>query len=186
MSSLRSLLCCCCEGSSTADDSPFERAVGLSRQPHSRSGALTVSGLRVSGNGQILADQAVLQDRAYWELVVEDPGREISYGVASPSHAMGAPLQSNGGAWVLRSIEMTSPLQRGDVLGAALDQADYPVRLRFFHNGSLAADMRGPVTEATPIIELTGAAGVSVTFGQLPFRYQPPNFEGLIKSQSLI
>ena len=43
MSSLRSLLCCCCEGSSTADDSPFERAVGLSRQPHSRSGALTVS-----------------------------------------------------------------------------------------------------------------------------------------------
>ena len=66
------------------------------------------------------------------------------------------------------------------------DQADYPVRLRFFHNGSLAADMRGPVTEATPIIELTGAAGVSVNFGQLPFRYQPPNFEGLIKSQSLI
>ena len=83
-------------------------------------------------------------------------------------------------------MDMPRPLQPGDVLGAALDQADFPVRLRFFHNGSLAADVRGPVTEATPIIELGGAACVSVNFGQLPFSYQPPNFEGLLKSQSLI
>ena len=87
------LLCCCCDQG--AAEETFERSVGLSRRAQERAGQLTVSGLRVSGNGQILAEQAVLQDRAYWEVTIEDAGRSFAFGVAlyAPAlkHSVGVP-----------------------------------------------------------------------------------------------
>lgn len=183
--------CCgCCEGTTIppVDSDVLEKAIGLSKTMAGRSGNLKVSGLRISGDGQILAEQSVLQDRAFWEATIEHVGGGLTIGVVGPSHDIGSVLgQPNGADWVLKTSHLPAPgLATGSVIGVALDQSDYPVRLRFFHNGNLCEDIRGPVTEAVPIFELTDGAVVNINFGEQPFASKPAGFDGVIRSQSLI
>jgi len=190
MKKLARLCCGCCTepaGSSLESSQVLADAVALSHKKKCCSGNLTISDLTVRGEGQILADQCILQDRAYWEATVETLGGGMAIGVASPSHTMGYPLTeglsdgSSSWAWHAARVEA------GDVIGVALDQADFPVRLRFYVNGAERADLRGPVTEATPILELSGGGSkVKMNFGSAPFVHRQPGFEGLIRSRSLI
>ena len=164
----------------------LDKAIQLSKSKDGRSGQLKVSGLSISGDGQILAEQSVLQDRAYWEVAVESLGSGLTIGVVGPMHAIGSTLGEHGGSdWVISSMHVPG-LAVGSVIGVALDQSDYPVRLRFFHNGALCSDVRGPVTEAMPILELNGGASVTVNFGEKPFMSKLAGFEGIMPSQSLI
>lgn len=187
-------LCCgCCTGQPSGRrdvhdaNAALQDAVALSHNANAKSGELTISELSVSGSGQILADQCILQDRAYWEATVEKCGGGLVVGVVSPAHAIGSKLtegtQDGSCSWTWRAEGLVD----GDVLGVALDQADFPVRLRFYVNGTQRADLRGPVTEATPVLELSGrGSAVRMNFGQFPFAHRLPGFDGLIRSRSLI
>jgi len=191
-----SILCCgLCGGDDgyKVDEDVIEDAVALSET--ARSGKISVSGLHVSGAGQIMADQCILQDKSYWEVTVGQLGAgAFAVGVAAPAHSLGDEVSedgSSGASWVLHSRSLTAPLEDGDVVGVAMDQGDYPVRLLFYLNGVVVRDVRGPVAEATPIISLEGPSpGVALTanFGQRPFQHKPKSqgFEGLLRSRSLI
>ena len=189
MESVRRLFRCCGCGS---DDDPrgeaFDSAVALSTKPSARSGSILGSKLHASGAGQILADQAVLQDRGYWEVSVEQAER-LSVGVASAAHTLGNPLGDGATSWALHSVDLPQVLQPGDVIGVALDQADFPVSLRFYVNGTQYAEVRGPATESTPIVHLYSSTdAVAVNFGLQPFARPPPSggYSGLLRSRSIL
>ncbi len=189
--------CCSLAPDEATDDDIIEDGVCLSA--NAQTAGVTLDGTHgVRGVGQVLADQCVLQDRSYWEvcLVSDVPDASaISVGVVAPSHALGEALSedgANGSSWCLNSKSLQQALQPEDVIGCAMDQSDYPVKLSFFLNGTLVREIRGPVAEATPILSLEGAApGVAVTanFGQKRFSYKPAHlsgFDGLLRSRSLI
>ncbi len=182
--------CCrCCYGAPNGGGQPasFDSAVLLSTQKRCRTGSLTASGPHITGAGSILADQSCLQDRGYWEVVIES-AEKVSVGVASPQHALGTDLGDGETSWALHSTDLAQPLRAGDVIGVAFDQADYPVALRFYLNGQQCAEVRGPVSDATPIIRLHALTdSVVVNFGDQDFSRGPPNgFTGLLRSRSII
>jgi len=155
------------------------------------------SKLHAAGVGQVLAEQPILQDRAYWEVTVEGEGcPHVAVGVVSRAHNLGEQLGDGATSWSLDSRELLGPLRDGDVLGVALNQSDYPVSIRFFLNGAVApnspsspsspvcckrtayhrlagvqcSELTGPSTEATPIIQLASAgAAVAANFGGTDF-----------------
>ena len=83
-------LCCCCY--SEGEPPAFDTAISL--DPKRKSGALLASKLHAAGAGQVLAEQAILQDRAYWEITVEGeaPAPSLAIGVVSKAHELGAQL----------------------------------------------------------------------------------------------
>ena len=124
-------------------------------------GSLTVTRSRASGIGQVFADQTVLQDRAYWEVTVESLAARcgLALGVVGRAHSKGEPLGGSAASWALTASDMP-PLQTGDVLGVYLDQGDYPVTLRYAHNGNQipASACLSPSAEALPAVQLGGEA----------------------------
>jgi hypothetical protein len=189
--------CCgCCSTGEPVDEDIIEDGVALSTKAKTRN--LTIDSDVVRGIGQVLADQSLLQDRSYWEIgVVGDvtSTSAISIGVVAPSHVLGEPLSedgADGSSWCIHSRSLPTGLKPGDVIGCAMDQTDYPVKLSFFLNGKLVREVRGPVAEATPILSLEGAApGVALmaNFGQKRFSYKPKHlsaFDGLLRSRNII
>ena len=120
--------------------------------------------------------------------------KSVSALSAAPSPGLDARRTSHcspGGdattSWSIASRELPTPLQAGDVIGVALDQGDYPVSLRFYQNGLPVTEQRGPVTESTPVIELSDGAKVVCNFGAGSWMHKPVSgFEGIIKSRSLL
>ena len=188
--------CFCCgpclgDGDGPSPDPSASTAALLSTKR--KSGKVKISAMQASSSGsaQIFCEQSVLQDRAYWEVTVESTGKSgIAVGVASADHEPGAALGGGGDAptsWSIASRELPTPLQAGDVIGVALDQGDYPVSLRFYQNGLPVTEQRGPVTESTPVIELSDGAKVVCNFGAGSWMHKPVSgFRGIIKSRSLL
>ena len=84
-------------------------------------------------------------------------------------------------------VTVESTGKSGIAVGVALDQGDYPVSLRFYQNGLPVTEQRGPVTESTPVIELSDGAKVVCNFGAGSWMHKPVSgFEGVIKSRSLL
>ena len=113
----------------------------------------------------------------------------LEAGVASDSHILGSALGDGRTSWALHSTELPRPLATGDVLGVALDQADYPVKIKFTLNGEPVASISGPATECTPIFRLFATSdSVSVNFGDAgPFAHAPGGgFSGLMRSRSIL
>ena len=83
---------------------------------------------------------------------------------------------------------MPKSLKAGDVLGVTLDQSDFPVKLRFYVNGTLYHEVRGPSADATPVVELHDAeSAAAVNFGTFTFEVSPPpGFDGIIKTRSIL
>lgn len=162
----------------------------VSLDPKRRSGAILASKLHAAGIGQVMAEQAIMQDRAYWEVTVEGTGAppQLAVGVASRAHVLGTTLGDCRNSWVLDSAALPVSLAHGDVIGITLDQSDYPVSLRFSLNGNQCAEVKGPSTEATPIVQLrTVDAAVAVNFGATDFTHRAPmGYSGLIKSRSIL
>ena len=158
-------------------------------------GAMTVTRTRAAGVGQVFAEQTVLQvphptpvrarkcrppyhttlhppflaspqDRAYWEVTVEKLAARcgLAVGVVGHTHAKGEPLGGSAASWALTASDMPT-LQEGDVLGVWLDQGDYPVTLRYAHNGVQipATACLSPSAEALPAVQLGGEEVRSLT-----------------------
>ena len=98
------------------------------------------------------------------------------------------------GMWALRADGFkshggTSDLTGGfrmhdnDIITIKLDKGV----LRFYQNGLPVTEQRGPVTESTPVIELSDGAKVVCNFGAGSWMHKPVSgFEGVIKSRSLL
>ena len=152
-------------------------------------GAMTVTRNRAAGVGQVFAEQTVLQDRAYWEVTVEKLAARcgLAVGVVGHTHAKGEPLGGSAASWALTASDMPT-LQEGDVLGVWLDQGDYPVTLRYAHNGVQipATACLSPSAEALPAVQL-GGEELTINFGAVPFKHKPKQgFDGVMKSRSII
>ena len=106
------------------------------------------------------------QDRAYWEVTVESLAARcgLAVGVVGRTHAKGEPLGGSAASWALTASDMPT-LQEGDVLGVWLDQGDYPVTLRYAHNGVQipATACLSPSAEALPAVQLGGEEVRSLT-----------------------
>ncbi|KAL1528620.1 hypothetical protein AB1Y20_009958 [Prymnesium parvum] len=181
-------LCCCCGACEEGETATFDNAISLdSRRTF---GALVASKYHAARAGQVLAEQSVLQDRAYWEITLEGEAKSpsLAVGVVSPAHTLGERLGNGRTSWVLQSSELPRPLKAGDVIGVALNQSDFPVTLRFFLNGKLCNELMGPSTESTPVVALhTDDTAVAVNFGATSFSQSAPSgYGGLIKSRSII
>ena len=62
----------CCWSSPDPPLSAFDPVIGLSDKL--KAGGLQVQGSEISGNGSILGDSPVLQDKAYFEVTIVHPG----------------------------------------------------------------------------------------------------------------
>eukprot|EP00966_Prymnesium_polylepis_P139175 3215802-Prymnesium_polylepis.1 len=97
--------CCTCEWPTDGDaGSAFDMAIAL--DPKRKSGAIQVEATAstpalATGAGQVLAQQSILQDRGYWEITVESEAPELSIGVVSRAHELGAPLGNGRTSWTL-------------------------------------------------------------------------------------
>lgn len=185
-------LCCPCSSAGGDDDGgsaeAYDSAVRLSTHARCRSGDLVATAHTATGAGQVLAEQTVLQDKAYWEVTVERLGSDsyLSLGVASNDHALGDALGNNRTTWVWSSGG-GNPLRAGDVVGVSLDQSDFPVALRFYVNGGPCAELRGPSAEPTPILQLSGDDdSVQVNFGSRAFAHPRHGFDGIIRSRNIL
>lgn len=79
-------LCCCCE----AAEVDTSLAIDV-RRTH---GSVLASRHHAARAGQVVAEQSILQDRAYWEVTVEEESHDtaLAVGVASSAHELGRPL----------------------------------------------------------------------------------------------
>ena len=186
------LICGCCEWPGDDAGEELANANVVSLDAKRKVGGIVVSGRHCAGEGQVLAQQSVVQDRAYWEVVIEkcdESAPSLAVGVVAANHNFGKAslLKDTKTAWVLQSTELKA-LRPGDVLGVALNQSDYPVSLRFFLNGKLCRELVGPSTEPTPVLHLkTAHTAVVVNFGATAFAQQPPSgYLGLMKSRSIL
>ena len=62
----------CCWGVPDPPEAAFDPVIGLSDKH--KAGGVQVQGNEVSGNGSILGDSPVLQDKAYFEVTILHPG----------------------------------------------------------------------------------------------------------------
>ena len=130
------LLCCCPPASDDGDDS----AVPLPKVRVGRRGAMvqtkeTEGGILVVGAGTAMADTSIEQDAAYWEVVVQEPGKGFHVGVAYAQNfgLLDAQIGDGKSSWAV-GPEGLSEVKAGDILGVAFGQGDIP-NLRFYHNG---------------------------------------------------
>ncbi len=131
----------CCFGKKDEEVEPaFDPTIGLSEK--ARGAGLSVTDGVVSGTGSILADSAVLQDKAYFEVELRALGA-WSIGFATKDAPLDGVLSQDKASSVWMLTPATSglpPLSAGDTLGVALDQGDYPVQLNYYLK-VLAADL---------------------------------------------
>tara|TARA_B110001452_G_scaffold21786_1_gene17457 strand:- start:707 stop:1597 length:891 start_codon:yes stop_codon:yes gene_type:complete len=120
--------CCCTK--SEPDAPAFDPVIGLSHKL--KSGGVQVKGSTISGDGSLLGDSPVLQDKAYFEVTVVTPGT-FAVGLATKETPLDGVLSQDKAAtaWTLTSsLQALGPLEGGEVIGCALDQGDYPVQVR--------------------------------------------------------
>lgn len=147
---------------------------------------VVVTGANISGAGSVLGDAPVLQDKGYFECRVGSAGH-FSIGVATKGVSLDGLLKDGMPAWMLTHEHENAPAP-GDVVGVAIDQADYPVQLYFYCNARLIHQMSGIRGEVLPAFSVGDGATLDANFGRKePWGGAiPAGFEGLIKSMSLL
>ena len=78
------------------------------------------------------------------------------------------------------------PLSVGDVLGVAIDQADYPVQCYFYKGSTLVHQMSGIRGEVLPAFSVADGAQIEVNFGHTAYAYMPNGFQGIIRVVSML
>ena len=174
----------CCWSTEEKEDAPNEPSY-LELSDTQKGPGVVLTGNNISGEDTVLGDSPVLQDKGYFECRVGATGR-FAIGVASK----GVPLDgvlSDGKSWVITHDHENAPAA-GEVVGVALDQADYPVQLYFYKGGRLIHQISGIRGEVLPAFSVGGGASLDANFGSKePWANTvPAGFEGLIKSMSLL
>ena len=121
----------CCFGKSDDELPPaFDPVIGLSESL--KGAGVNVDGLIISGNGSVMGDSPVLQDKAYFEVTLRKTG-VFAVGVATRETGLDGVLSQEKAstAWTFTSSSSV-PIAEGETVGVAFDQGDYPVQLCTF------------------------------------------------------
>lgn len=147
---------------------------------------VVLTGNNISGEGTVFGDSPVLQDKGYFECRVGATG-QFAIGVAAKGASLDGVLSEGKFAWVITNEHENAPAA-GEVIGVAIDQADYPVQLYFYSGSRLVQQLSGIRGEVMPAFSVAGGATLDVNFGRKePWAGTvPAGFEGLIKSMSLL
>jgi len=144
---------------------------------------LTVEGGNISGTGSVLGDSPILQDKSYFEATVVKTG-SFAMGVATKDTDLDSLLTDKAvTAWMLTN---GPSIKEGDVLGCALDQADYPVQVYFYKGSQLVRQLSGVRGEVMPAFSVADGAILTANFGSVEYASMPPGFQGIIKCKSLL
>lgn len=159
--------------------------IGLSAKL--RGTSVVVEGGVISGTGSVLADAPVLQDKGYFEATVKTEGT-FAVGVATKDSPLEGILAQEQPHQVPTAWTVTNgqKLSAGDVIGCAVDQADYPVQVYFYKGSALLTQMSGVRGEVLPAFSVSDGAELVPNFGGATYGSMPPGFQGLIKCQSLL
>lgn len=119
----------CCFSAEGRDEEPKPLPpVSLSEQQHGPG--VIISNRTISGTGSVLGDSPILQDKGYFEATIIAPGT-FAIGVAAKDSNLDGVLSPDkaSSAWTITNNQPgIPPLAVGDVIGCAIDQADYPVQ----------------------------------------------------------
>jgi len=177
--------CCCTK--SEPDAPAFDPVIGLSHKL--KSGGVQVKGSTISGDGSLLGDSPVLQDKAYFEVTVVTPGT-FAVGLATKETPLDGVLSQDKAAtaWTLTSsLQALGPLEGGEVIGCALDQGDYPVQVYFYRGGKVIHQISGIRGEVCPAFSVSGGAVLEANFGAKDYAVGiPSGFQGIIKATNII
>ncbi|KAL1508014.1 hypothetical protein AB1Y20_007612 [Prymnesium parvum] len=177
----------CCFGKGDEELPPaFDPVIGLSEKL--KSGGVHVAGNVISGSGSILGDSPVLQDKAYFEATLQQPG-SFAIGVATRDAPLDEVLSQEKAptAWTFTNKLQGTPVDVGDVIGCALDQGDYPVQVYFYIKGKVVHQISGIRGEVLPAFSVDDGAVLEANFGGREYSQgMPSGFQGIIKSMSLL
>ena len=157
---------------------------------------VVTKGTTVSGTGAALADTALHQDQAFFEVVlvtVPEGGAKFCVGLARKR--LGKLLEEQLGngttTWGLQASTCTVEFKKGDVIGAAYDQSSGRPRMDFYHNGErlegcAVTGIKGLVYPAVSVEEGT-ALKVNFAVNDSGFKHDvPPGFSGIMKARGLV
>lgn len=159
-----------------------EPPVGLSATL--KADSVTVDGLKITGEGSVFGDAPVLQDKGYFEVTLV-AGGSFAVGVATKDTPLKGVLSNDkvSTAWTLTN---STAVSAGDVIGCAIDQADYPVQVYFYKGTQLLQQLSGIRGEVLPVFSVGNGAVLECNFGNVDYVSMPAGFQGIIKCKSLL
>lgn len=149
------------------------------------------NGLRLCGTGSARGSAPILQDKAYWEVKVQQGGR-WSVGIATPAAELTKDLGLDQCSWAVTSEGVVrtkglqeykvSGLEEGDVLGFSYDH----VELNVFCNGkNLDTPILGIKGTVFPVFYVDEGAILDAVFEN--FNHPtPPGFERIMIEKALL
>ena len=176
----------CCYPAEEPEQLAPEPPVELSAKQ--KGASVTLNGRMISGSGSIFADSALLQDKCYFEATVVSCGT-FAIGVATrDTDFEGVLTDKVASAWTANnSTPSLASLQPGDVVGCAIDQADYPVQVYYYKGGARIHQVSGIRGEVLPVFSVSNGASLEVNFGSVDYAQGiPAGFQGMIKSKSIL
>jgi len=150
------------------------------------------NGLRLCGTGAARGSAPILQDKAYWEVKVQQGG-VWSAGICSPGAELGRDLGLDSNSWAITGTgqvrtrgeaeySLGRQLEEGDILGFSYDH----VELNLFCNGeNLDTPILGIKGTVFPVFYVDEGAILDVVFEK--FHHTPPTgFERIMIEKALL
>jgi hypothetical protein len=159
--------------------------------PKYKGEKVSVTNFVIIGSGSALANAALHQSRAYWEIKVLEAGK-FCVGVShrlKPEHLNGQIGDNSRHSWGL-CFDGSKGLRAkmGDIISVLLDQSEIPV-LHFLLNGVRLENrsVRGIRGLVFPAMSVQGGTRLDANFGPSAFVHEPPQgFSGVIRAMDII
>jgi len=175
---------CCWSTCAEEKEEVLEETPPIGLSDKLKAAGVSVDGTTISGTGSVLADAPVLQDKGYFEATIVKGGT-FALGVATKDSPLDGILAHDKvpSAW---TVTNSASISDGDVIGCAVDQADYPVQVYFYKGSQLIEQMSGVRGEVLPAFSVGDGAIIEANFGKTEYGSMPAGFQGIIKCQSLL
>jgi len=150
------------------------------------------NGMRLCGTGSARGSSPILQDKAYWEVKIQQGGA-WSIGIATPSADLNKDLGLDHCSWAVthsgivrtkgqQEYKIPVSLEEGDILGLSYDH----VELNIFCNGkNLDTPVLGIKGTVFPVLYVDEGAILDAVFEN--FTHQPPTgFERIMIEKTVL
>mmetsp|Transcript_34036 Transcript_34036/g.42010 ORF Transcript_34036/g.42010 Transcript_34036/m.42010 type:complete len:161 (+) Transcript_34036:374-856(+) len=149
--------------------------------------------------GTVLANTAILQDRAYWEVVIVRNGpfyvgvsHRIRKNNPNTNYSYNDQLVDRNRNWAVKSSALGN-LKTDNTIGIALDNTGIPTII-FYVNGKHVSEIKGIKGDVYPAVSMeTEDAILEFRFNDNDFRFPPQNgnsfgrpFTGIIPARNVI
>lgn len=170
-------------------DTPERPQVRLDPLNMGLDAVIVKNGTRLCGTGGVIANAAIMQDKAYYEVKLQSEGA-WGCGLASERCDLNiVPLKEQ--SWLIRSdsklysngseLEQVAELNEGDVIGVSYDH----VELQFYRNGTAIGNtITGIRGKVYPVLFVDDSAILDVEF--VNFCHRPPSGYGQIMFEQSI